>query len=146
MKLATIITAAILLLAVIVEWGVAQKTQKHIIAEKYIGKCEAVNFPRENAFQSSSKTALFFKCKGFQGPIEGLYIISNNEIEQLLILKSNEGFDKLVLNNPKFLNSFKRNVLDLPFDVDAVAGATISSQIVIDEVNRQIKEWNKKDD
>ncbi len=146
MKLATSITVALLLFATIIEWGVDQKTPNHIIAEKHIGKCEAVNFLSADAFQSSSKTAILFKCKGFQGPIEALLIISNNEIEKLLILKSNEGLDKLALNNSKFLKAFQQNVLDLPIGVDAVAGATISSQLVIDEVNRYINEWNKKDD
>ncbi len=146
MKLATSITVVLLLLAAIVEWVVDQKSPNHIIAEKHIGECEAIKFPEADAFQSSNKTAIIFKCKGAQGPIEGLFVISKNEIEKLQILKSNEGTDKLALTNAEFLKSFQKNVLDLPIDVDAVAGATISSQIIIDEMNKHVKEWNKKDD
>ena len=145
-KLGSIITIILLLIVAIVEFGVDQKTPNHLIAEKHIGKCEAIEFLKEEVFQSSNQTTIFFKCKGVQGPIEVLFIISNNEIEKLLILKSNEGIDKLALNNTEFLKAFQQNMLDLPIDVDAVSGATISSQIIIDEMNKHVKEWNKKDD
>ncbi len=146
MKFARSITIILLLVAALVEWAVNQKNANHIISEKRIGKCETVQFPGADAFQSSSKTAIIFKCGGFQGPIKTLFVLSNDKIEKLEILKSSEGLDKSTLNNPDFLKSFEQNVQDLPLDVDAVSGATISSQIVIDEMNRHIKEWNKKND
>ena len=145
-KLSKSITVVLILLAILLEWIVEQKNINHSIAEKYIGQCVAIEFDGADAFQSASKTAILFKSKGFQGPIEALFIISDNEIEKLQILKSNEGLDKSALNSPKFLKSFELNVHDLPLDVDAVSGATISSQIIIDEMNRYIKEWNKKYD
>ncbi len=146
MKLATIITVILLFMAAIVEWGLDQKDVNHSIAEKYIGKCEAMEFSGADAFQSSDKAAVIMQIEGFQGPIEAMFILSNNEIEQLIILKSFEGLDNTALNNDKFLQSFERNVMDLPLDVDAISGATVSSQIVIDEMNRSLKEWNKKND
>lgn len=146
MKFAQSITIILLLVAALVEWVANQKNANHILAEKHIGKCEAVQFPGADAFQSSNKTAIIFKSDGFQGPIEAMFVLSNNTIEKLVILKSNEGLDKSALNNPEFLKSFEQNAQDLPLDVDAVSGATISSQIVIDAMNRCIKEWNKKND
>jgi Na+-translocating ferredoxin:NAD+ oxidoreductase RnfG subunit len=140
------ITIALLLLATIVEGVVDQKTANQIIAEKYIGECGAVAFTGADAFQSSDQIAIIFKIPGFQGPIEAMIILSNNEIEKLLILKSNEGLDKSALDNRDFLESFEQKVKDLPLEVDAIAGATITSQIVIDEMNRIIKEWNKKNE
>ena len=125
---------------------VDQKSVHQIIAEKHIGECEAVEFLGAEAFQSSDKTAIVFESEGFQGPIEALFVMSNNEIEKLVILKSNEGLNKSALDNDNFLKSFEQNVENLPLDVDAVSGATISSQIVIDEMNQIIKEWNKKND
>ncbi|MGL1887808.1 MAG: FMN-binding protein [Reichenbachiella sp.] len=146
MKSATIITLVFLLLAALAEWVVDQKSTNHVIAETYIGECKTVTFPGADAFQSSTKTAILFRSKGFQGPIETLIVISDDAIEKVVMLKSNEGLDKSVLNDPDFLASFKRSIHDLPIDVDAVSSATISSQIVIDEMNRHIKEWNKRND
>ena len=145
MKIATGISISLLLLAALVEWTVDQNSASHIIAEKYIGECEAVKFPGVDAFQAADKTAIIFESEGFHGPIVALIVISNNEIEKLVILRSNGGLDRSALNDPGFLKSFQQNVEDLPLDVDAVSGATISSQIVIDEMNRIIKEWNTKD-
>jgi Na+-translocating ferredoxin:NAD+ oxidoreductase RnfG subunit len=146
LKITTSCTIVLLLVAVLVEWLVEQKTQHHIIAEKYIGTCVSVEFSGADAFQSTNKTAIIFKCEGFHGSIKALFIISGDKIEKLQLLKSNEGIDKSVLENRHFLKSFQRNIEDLPMDVDAITGATISSQIVIDEMNRHIKEWNKKND
>jgi len=146
MKFAKSITIILLLIAALVEWVANQKNANHIIAEKHIGKCKAVQFPGADAFHSFNKTAIIFECDGFHGPIEAMFVLSNNKIEKLVILNSSEGLDKSALNNPGFLKSFEQNVRDLPLDVDAVSGATISSQIVIDEMNRYIKEWNKKND
>lgn len=146
MKSATSFTIGLLILAALVEWVVDQKNANHIIAEEYIGECIAVAFSGADAFQSSNKTAIVFKCPGFQGPIRALFIISNHEIEKLLILKSNEGLNKSALTNFEFLSSFEQNVKNLPLNIDAITGATISSQIIIDEMNRHIKEWNKNND
>lgn len=146
MKLSTSITIGLLLLAVLVEGFVDQKTAGHLIAEQYIGECKAVDFSGAEAFQSTNKTAILFKSKGFQGPIEALIVISGNEVEKLEIIKSNEGLDKLALDSHDFLMSFENNTMDLPLDVNAVTGATISSQIVIDELNKTIKEWNNRND
>ena len=139
-------TIVLLLLAILVEWVVDQKIPRHIIAEKYIGKCKAIEFSGADAFQSDNKTAIIFSCEGFQGSIEALFVISNDKVEKLYFLKSNEGLDRSVLKNLDFLKSFERNINDVPFDVDAITGATVSSQIVIDEMNLRIKEWNKKND
>lgn len=146
LKLKTSSTIVFLLLAVLVEWMIVQKTPHHIVAEKYIGTCEAIKFSGADAFQSSNKTAIIFECKGFQGSIKALVVISSDEIEKIHILKSYEGLDKSVLENSNFLKSFERDIQDIPFDVDAITGATISSQIVIDEMNLHIKEWNKMND
>ncbi len=146
MKLATCISILLLLMAATVEWAVDQKSAYHIVAEKHIGECEAVRFQGAEAFQSSDKTAIVFECQGFQGPIEALFVITNNKVDKMVILKSNEGLDKSALTSPSFLKSFQQKVEDLPLDVDAVSGATISSQIVIDEMNQIIKEWNKNNE
>lgn len=146
MKLTTTITIVFLLLAVLCEWLIDQKTPYHMIAENHIGKCETIEFSGADAFQSDNKTAIIFTCKGFQGSIKALVLVSSDEIEKVHVLKSNEGLNKSVLENLNFLKSFERNIHDLPLDVDAITGATISSQIVIDEMNRHIKEWNKKND
>ncbi len=145
MKLATGITILLLLIAAIVEGVVDQKSPYQIIAEKHIGDCEAVEFPGAEAFQSNDTTAIVFKREGFQGSIEALLVISNRKIEKLLILKSKEGLNKSVLNNDDFLQSFEQNIEDLPIEVDAVSGATVSSQIVIDEVNLIIEELYNND-
>ena len=122
MKIATSITIILLFLAALVEGLVNQKSANHIIAEKHIGNCEVIKFQGAEAYQASNKTAILFKSEGFHGPIEALFVISNSEIEKLVILKSNEGLDKSSLNDSNYLKSFQQNVLDLPFDVDAVAG------------------------
>jgi len=142
MKLSTSITIGLMLLAVLVELMVDQKSAGQLIAEQYIGECKSVSFSKTTAFQSSNKTAIFFKFKGFQGPVEALLVITNKKIEKLVIIKSNEGLDKSALDDPNFLKSFEQNLLDKPIIVDAVSGATISSQLIIDKINKILKEWN----
>lgn len=142
-KTATIITLVLILLAFFAELMVDQKTPHYIVAEKHIGKCEAIEFSGADAFQSNNKTAIIFACEGFQGTIETLIVISNDEVEKIIILKSNEGLNKSGLDNHIFLKAFERNIDNLPFDIDAITGATISSQIIIDEMNLHLKEWNK---
>jgi hypothetical protein len=141
MKLGTGITIAFLLIAALVEWRLGDSVN-HFIAEKYIGECESIPFPNADAFQSSTKTVIIFNCDGSQGSIDALFILSKDEIEKLVILKSNEGLNKAALNNTTFLTSFEQDRHNLPLDVDAISGATISSQIIIDEMNQHIKEWN----
>lgn len=145
MKLISGITISLVLLAGSIEWIVDQKSAGHISAEKHIGDCRAIEFSGVEAFRSSDKTAVIFKSDGVQGPIEALFVLSNDSIELLEILRSNEGLNRSALNDPHFLRSFQKNLQDLPLKIDAVTGATISSQIVIDEINRIIKDRYEED-
>lgn len=146
MKLSYGISIGLLLFAVILESVVDQPSAAHKIAEQYIGVCEAVEFDGASAFQSSDKTAIVFESEGFQGPIQALFIITNEEIEKLAIVRSMDGMDRSILKDPEFLTSFEQNTKELPIQVDAISGATISSQIIIDDMNRHLKKWNEKDD
>jgi len=145
MKLVSGITISLVLLAGSIEWMVDQKSVGHISAEKHIGDCRAIEFSGAEAFRSSDKTAVIIKAEGVQGPIEALFVLSNDSIELFEILRSNEGLNRSALNDPHFLRSFQQDLKDLPLKVDAVTGATISSQMIIDELNRIIKDRYEKD-
>ncbi len=143
MRSSTIITIGLFLIAAIAESVVDGKSAHHLLAEKTIGPCNVVSFSETKAYQGSDRTAIVIECAGAQGRIEGLLILSENEIEELVILRSREGLNRSALKDPEFQRSFQQNIDELPLEVDAVSGATVSSQIVIDEVNRCVKEWKK---
>ena len=95
------------------------------------------------AFQAGSRAALFFERRGMQGLIRGVVVVEGDQVVDLLILQSREGLDHNALDSPGFRSSFRHRPAKPPLIVDAVSGATISSQAVTDAVNVRLAQWVK---
>lgn len=93
------------------------------------------------AFRAGSRAALFFERKGMQGLIRGAVVVEDDRVVDLLILQSREGLGKDVLDSPGFLALFRDRPAKPPLTVDAVSGATISSQALTDAVNARLAQW-----
>jgi hypothetical protein len=93
------------------------------------------------AFQSGSRAALFFERMGMQGRIRGVVVVEDDRVVDLLILQSREGLDHDAFDSPDFRTSFRDRPAKPPLIVDAVSGATISSQAVTDAVNVRLAQW-----
>ncbi len=93
------------------------------------------------AFQAGSRAALFFERKGMQGLIRGVVVVEGDRVVDLLVLQSREGLDHDALDSSDFRTSFRDKPAKPPLIVDAVSGATISSQAVTDAVNVRLAQW-----
>jgi hypothetical protein len=93
------------------------------------------------AFQAGARAALFFERIGMQGLIRGVVVIEDDRVIDLLVLQSHEGLDHDALDAPDFIASFHDLPAKPPLIVDAVSGATISSQAVTDAVNARLAQW-----
>ena len=105
---------------------------------------QAVQLPDGTAagtYRAGSRAALFFEQRGMQGMIRGVILVEDDRVVDLRILKSREGHTKNVLHSPDFLASFRGRPAKPPLTVDAVSGATISSQAVTDAVNTRLAQW-----
>ena len=93
------------------------------------------------AYRAGSRAALFFERMGMQGMIRGVILVEDDHVVDLRILQSREGLAGDTLDSPDFLVSFRDRPAKPPITVDAVSGATISSQAVTDAVNGRLSQW-----
>ena len=94
-------------------------------------------------FFADSAAVLFFEREGMQGPIHGVIVVQDGVVKKLILLDAREGHDHRVLNSTDFLNAFSDQPAKPPIIVDAISGATISSQAVSDAVNARLSQWVK---
>jgi len=92
-------------------------------------------------FRGATRDVMFFETRGKQGPIRGAVVVQGDQIERLVLLDSREGLHQRELYAPSFLASFAGQPARPPLDVDGVSGATVSSQILLDAINRRLKRW-----
>ena len=93
------------------------------------------------AFFAGSRAALFFQRNGMQGLIRGVIVVEDNRVVDLRVLESREGLDHDALDSPDFCTSFRDKPAKPPLVVDAISGATISSQALTDAVNARLAQW-----
>ena len=137
----TIITAAFFIFAFCLDIAVDQKDADHILAESLIGPAHRIDLSGTSAFHSEKQAVLYFSFQGMQGPVRGLMIVSNNQIKKITIIESREGINHVALKNRKFLDIFHQHSIDMPIEVDAISGATVSSQLLKEAINTRLKEW-----
>jgi hypothetical protein len=93
------------------------------------------------AFRSGDRAVLFFDQVGVQGPIRGAIVIDADRITRLVLLRSSEGLDHTALSGGSIQESFRGQTAKPPLIVEAVSGATISSQKLTDAVSARLKLW-----
>ncbi len=141
-----LLTAALLLVAFSTTLHLPQAEADRQLAEQLLksANVEPVRLSDDAelpAFQYGTQAVLFFEGKGMQGLIRGVIVIEEGEVVDLRILRSDEGIAQGALDSPRFLDSFRSHPAKPPIVVDAISGATISSQAVTDAINRRLGQW-----
>ena len=142
----TLITAALMAAVFCMALRRPQSETDRELAENLLGSAEVQQVQLSDAddppaFQAGSRAALFFERMGMQGLIRGVVVIEDDRVIDLLVLQSHEGLDHDALDAPDFSASFHDLPAKPPLIVDAVSGATISSQAVTDAVNARLAQW-----
>ncbi len=144
MKLKTCWFTAGLLLVVFVLAAVPNRTvsdrrlAQQLLNSTQIHRAEVDGPP---IFYVGANAVLFFEREGMQGPIRGAIVIQDGDLDRVLILQSREGHDHRVLNSEDFLISLCHQPAKPPLFIDAISGATISSNAVSDAINAQLSKW-----
>ncbi len=136
---------SVLLLAAAVVLGLALERQNghRVQARQWIGpSLQIVPLKGPPAFRSNNQAVLFFETKGVEGPLHGAVVITGEKIENVFVTVSSEGIDRRALHDDRdFLQSFSGKAARSPLVVDAISGATISSQLVINAVSERLQQW-----
>ncbi len=131
--------------AVVLSFAFGRQDERRALAERWIGpSLQPVPLEGAPAFRSEDgRAVLFFEQTGEQGPICGAVVIGGEEIETVVITESIEGANRQALHGDggRFLQAFSGKKARAPVVVDAVSGATISSQFVINAVNARLQQW-----
>jgi hypothetical protein len=148
LKVLKLLTAGLLAVVFWVALRPPQSEADRELAEKLLGSAEVQHVQLSDAadppvFQAGSRAALFFERKGMQGLIRGVIVVEGDRVVDLMILQSREGLDHDALDSSDYLASFRDRPAKPPLIVDAVSGATISSQAVTDAVNARLALWGK---
>jgi hypothetical protein len=143
-----LLTAVMLIAVFLMALGRTQSETDRELAEKLLESAEVQQVQLSAAgdppvFQTGSRAALFFERKGMQSLIRGVIVIENDRVIDLVILQSHEGLDHDALDAPSFRAAYRNKPAKPPLIVDAVSGATISSQAVTDAVNARLVQWTK---
>lgn len=137
-------TAALFAIAVALELVLPSRDRDEALAESLVGPATRIEIPPgPPAYRGVSATALFFERRGEQGPIRGVAVVEGETIRDVIVLHANEGTDRMALRRSGFAERFRGRPARPPVVVDAVSGATISSQAVIDAVNERLKAWRE---
>jgi hypothetical protein len=140
-------TAALFAIAIALEFSLSRRHPDPDLelAESLIGPAPRIDMPGPPAFGAAgAPAALFFECRGEQGPIRGVLVVDGATIRDVIVLRAAEGTNRAALTRADhrgFAARFRGLSARPPVVVQAVSGATISSQAVIDAVNERLKAW-----
>jgi len=143
---ATLLTVALLLGGLALDLLLPRPDPDEVLAEDLLGVVERVDLPGPAAFESGDGALLFFEWAGVEGPIRGAVRLERDLVAEVIVLRSREGIDHAALETPGFLSSFHGKPAQPPVVVEAVTGATISSQAVIDAVNERLRTWKARNE
>lgn len=141
------ITGGLLLIALCLALAVGPTDPDALLAEQILGPVERHFIGGFPMFFSDRGDALFFTSDGMEGLIRGVILVEGDVVRQVQILRSRDGIDHRALERGPFLQAFAGKSIETPIAVDAVSGATITSQRVLDAVNecvRALKVWRRE--
>ncbi len=140
---AHLITAVLLAIALGLAVALPPPDADRVLAEELLGvdHVEPVALGGPPAFRSADRAVLFFEQVGVQGPIRGAFVIDADRITRLVLLRSSEGLDHAALSGGFIQESFRGQRAKPPLIIEAVSGATISSQKLTDAVSARLKLW-----
>jgi hypothetical protein len=137
-----LLTAAILVLAFLLDLSWARPDPELQLAQQWLGEtAHRVELESGPAFQLGSKWLLFFNQPGKVGPIRGAVVIDDDQIKDLLIFEAYDGIERDAFAPWHIADFMDEQIARAPIEANAVSGATISSQLLMDAINRCLKEW-----
>lgn len=142
-------TSTIAGLLAIALWGVFlapapdadRQVAQELLGSRSIAEVRIPGDPECSAYRVGPNAAVFFEQQGMQGLIRGVILVNGDRIVDLRILQSREGLTHDALELPGFAASLRGRRAKPPITVDAVSGATISSQAVADGINATLARW-----
>lgn len=140
---AHLITAVLLAIALGLTVALPPPDADRVLAEELLSvdHVEPVALGGPPAFRSEDGAVLFFEQVGVQGPIRGAIVVDADRITRLMLLQSSEGLDHTALSGGFIQESFRGQRAKPPLIIEAVSGATISSQKLTDAVSARLKLW-----
>jgi hypothetical protein len=137
------ITVLLLATAVVLSLALGRQDERRVLARQWVGpSLQDVPLGGPPAFRSDGRAVLFFEQGGAQGRIQGAVVVGGDKIETVLVTRSDEGISRRTLyDDDSFLQAFSGKTARAPVVVDAISGATISSQLVINAVNERLQRW-----
>ena len=136
------ITSAVLVAALLLDLSWPRPDPEQRQAQRLLGADgQRVELESGPAFRVGARWLLFFDQQGKVGPIRGAILIEDDHIRDLLLFEEREGVHHSALSDPAFAGSLVSQPAKAPVEVDAISGATISSQLLIDAINRSLEQW-----
>ena len=136
-------TAVLLAAACALDLALPRVDAERRLAEEVLGECERVDVEGLAAYRSGDRALLFFEGRGTQGPIRGTIELEGERIREVRLHVAREGVDRTALQRANAAGSFGGRIAAPPVAIPAVTGATVSTQALVDAVNRRLKEWRE---
>lgn len=95
------------------------------------------------AYRAGGRWLLMVEGPGKVGPIRAALLIERDQIRELILLASREGIDGEALDGPSVPRSLAGQPARAPLRVDGVSGATVSAQLLTDQVNHSLSRWRE---
>ncbi|NOX09943.1 MAG: hypothetical protein GXP22_10750 [Gammaproteobacteria bacterium] len=114
-----------------------------IQANRIIGINKKVILNDKPVFYNEKFTFLPFEAIGAQGKISGYIVLQDKLVSNAKITRSREGLTFIVFNKSNVLNQLLGQSIANPIRIDAVTGASISTQVLNDSINERIQDWKK---
>jgi len=141
---AKIVTAALVAAAAMVALSGVRVDREARQARALLGpRASPVSVAGGPAYRGDGRTALFFSTRGAQGPIEGAIVVGDDQIQQIIVTSSQEGLTRDALRPDALAARFGGLPARGPVTVEAITGATISTQAVTDVVNDRLAAWQE---
>jgi len=137
-----ITTVAVLALLLLLDLAWPAPDRERQMAQSLLGADgERIELLTGPAFRVGSRWLLFFDHKGKVGPIRGALLVEDDNIHSLHLFSAHEGINRDAFSDPTLAQSLVGLPAKAPVEIDAITGATISSQMLADAVNESLVQW-----
>jgi hypothetical protein len=137
-----LVTVALLVVALLLDLAWTPPDSYRQIAQGLLGADgERIELATGPAFRAGPRWLLFFDKQGHVGPIRGAVLIADESIQALHLFEAHEGISRTAFSDPTLARSLVGQPARAPVEVDAITGATVSSQILTDAINESLIQW-----
>jgi hypothetical protein len=135
-------TVALLAVALLLDLAWTPPDSHRQITQSLLGADgERIELESGPAFRVGPRWLLFFDKQGNVGPIRGAILIEDDNIKELHLFEAHEGISRNAFSDPTLARSLAGQPAKAPVEVNAISGATISSQMLTDAINESLIQW-----